>query len=234
MFKWNQAFAVASVVALASSVNAFEVDDIVYPKNFSGRLKVESRVVAQVEGIKFYLRVVNAQGDWLWVERKDLFDSKTPGPVGWIRARDVMSLDQSVGEYYRQYYSGFQSSNELDKLYAVLGLVYFRSYREEDNLKAAAYFGRAIASAPSKACYYYLRSLAYFYADRYEAALADAEQAARLETDDKDYAEWLAEVRASEPAPPAAEGELEAAPAADDDSLNALLDGASEADGKTS
>ncbi len=145
----------------------------VIPKSRAMTLRVGNKVVASTEVVRV-LRVERIDRDWLWVVAEGL--------KGWVRARDVVPLDQAVAFFAQE----IQSDPRDPWAYQMRGLVY---YLEHNYDKALADADAALDLDPKDAVAYHNRGNVRLALHDYNRAIADYNRATEL--DSKDASSYL-------------------------------------------
>jgi tetratricopeptide (TPR) repeat protein len=159
------------------------VGDFVFPKRTPAELRVGYQVTAEV-AVDDYLIVLERQGDWLWVECRDLQATDVSGPRGWVPVSEVDDLDEQI-RYWKEDAREEASTDPLD--YYFLGLICRLSDEPYYLKEAISYFTRAIQLAPADELYYQMRSYCWGQLEQYELAIEDLEMALALDPGNEDY-----------------------------------------------
>ncbi|HMO83530.1 MAG TPA: hypothetical protein PKC18_01280 [Lacipirellulaceae bacterium] len=176
-----------AVLACTATTHAahFRVGDFAFPKETPSYLKVGNRYVAKVE-ISNFLIVREVRGEWLWVESRSVYAPDDDGPHGWVRAGAMDTFDEQI-EYFRRRAATDVTPNPPDLHYYWLGLICRLSDDPHYQKLAVSYFTRAIVLAPADDLNYYRRGFCWARLEQWDQALADFEQASRLDASDEDY-----------------------------------------------
>jgi hypothetical protein len=165
---------VVFVVAVASA-RAAAPGDFVFPKTTPGSVKVGDEVVAEVK-ITDYLKVEKVEGDWLWVEARDLLAPSDEGKKGWVSASSVDDLETQI-----RYFEGRANEGNNAGAFFLAGAVASLPDDDQHQTQALDFFTKAINLDATVAYYHQRRASCYVMLDNYSAAITDLESAARID-----------------------------------------------------
>jgi tetratricopeptide (TPR) repeat protein len=190
--------------ATAQAAPQHHVGDFVFPKSYPGKLMIGQRLAGEVS-VTEYMTVLEVQGEWLWVERGDIYNTSLVGPRGWVLTSEVDNIDQQI-----EWAETLIEKNPSDPDFYEYAALVCRLSDRPDLLRAAiSYFSRAIQLAPADPEKYKVRAYCWGELDQYDQAVADLEMAVRLDPTNQSYQDILAayreemEVRQGVVAPPA-------------------------------
>jgi tetratricopeptide (TPR) repeat protein len=161
---------VASAIAQAAAPG-----DFVFPKTTPGSIKVGDEVVAEVK-ITDYLKVEKVEGDWLWVECRDLLAPGDEGKKGWVSAGSVDDLETQI-----RYFEGRANEGSNAGAFFLAGAVASLPDDDQHQNQALDFFTKAINLDGTVAYYHQRRASCYVMLDNYSAAITDLESAARID-----------------------------------------------------
>ena len=184
------------MLASAQAVGAF-----VFPKTTPAQIKVGDEVAAEVT-ITDYLIVQKAEGEWLWVESRDLFAPGDEGKKGWIAASSVDDLETQINYFVGKAAEGPGNATGYFLAGAVTSLNDDDAYQQ----RALNYFSKAIELDPKVDYYYQRRASCWVMLDNYGEALKDLGEAGRIDPSNEAIPKLIETVRGlagSGTAPPA-------------------------------
>lgn len=179
------------VLCLVSAVSARAAapGDFVFPKTTPGAIKVGDEVVAEVK-ITDYLKVEKVDGDWLWVECRDLLAPGDEGKKGWIAASTVDDLETQI-----RYFEGRANEGNNAGAFFLAGAVSALPDDDQHQQHALDYFTKAIDLDATVAYYHQRRASCYVMLDNFAAAITDLESAARIDPSNQAIAGLITSVR---------------------------------------
>lgn len=173
----------------ATWVQALEVGDYVFPKTTPGAIKIGDEVVAAVK-ITDFLKVEKVEGDWLWVECRDLLAPNDEGKKGWIVSSAVDDLDAQV-----HYFDGRGAENNNAGAYFLAGAVASLLDDDDHTRRALGLFTKAIELDGKTSYYRQRRASSNVLLGNYPAAIADLQEAGRIDPTNKAIPGLIAQVR---------------------------------------
>ena len=200
----------ALVIGLLSStmlVSATGVKpgDYVFPSATPGQLKVNNQVVAEVSIVE-YLKVLEVNGKWLWVESHDLVSDRANNK-GWILASDVDNIQTQLA-----YFEDLTAKNPQNAAaFAVLGLIQQLASDTKSGINSLSH---AIQIEPASDYYYFIRGILWAGINQLQKAFEDFQQAASLDPNEQMYKNAVAvaqqlvqasQTAQAQPAPPSKE-----------------------------
>jgi tetratricopeptide (TPR) repeat protein len=161
------------------------ISDLAFPRDPPLQLKVGDKVVGEVNA-EHFMKVLKQNGDWLWVESREIFEPETVVAHGWIAAQGVFNVDMALAKW----------SLAIDKptvnpqfVFTVMGRICELTNRNEYRRKAVDYYTTAIQRWPTKPDFYRYRAASYQMLREFDKAIADLAQVARLDPDQRAFAD---------------------------------------------
>jgi tetratricopeptide (TPR) repeat protein len=152
-------------------------------------LKIENQIVGRAGG-GHYLKVLKANGDWLWVESRPLFESEVKPITGWINsADDVVSLDLRLKLGDLTIESSKSTLRDIDLALKIAGRICELPERKAYYLRAVQYYTNGIRLFPKDFWYYQSRAMCYQRLLEFQKSIADWEKLAQVDPERKPFAD---------------------------------------------